>query len=326
MNGCDPNRAPSFLDNEPGANEHAGGPDDSDLRWASTPANWSPSLMDFGVGDAIPAPLPDAESWAVADSEIQATQDLFALEIRAEIIEQRASGHALRRGDIETIAAGRSRGNHDIVVGRDRVRVNGKLREHTGGDFSVRASHVETTVDGNVDVDVKQDYALRIAGNLKDAWHGGMTTAAANVGDFVYGVGFRCSAPLFASTAGVATRGFLAGYAAADGVLAEFCGTLFNRETGTSTHQAACAAHVGSLYIAERPGFLPMMRIATGVRNLVAGAGEDSQQAPADSAPPPAQEGSGTASVASSSTTISSGSTATTGTGASAGAASGAAP
>ena len=73
--------------------------------------------------------------------------EAFALEMRAESIEQLVGGDALRHGVSERIETGRSQTNADLVAGRDRVRVQGTLHEHTGHGLAEQAAHLHTTVD-----------------------------------------------------------------------------------------------------------------------------------------------------------------------------------
>ena len=99
-------------------------------------------------------PLPHAVAPAVtvtvpmSNPDFLPVDDAFAMELRAETIEQLVGGDALRRGVSERIEAGRSQTNADLVAGRDRVRVHGSLLEHTGHALAEQAAHLHTTVDG----------------------------------------------------------------------------------------------------------------------------------------------------------------------------------
>ena len=283
---------------------------DTDPLWASTPADWSSSLMDLGLDDTSTTPLPEAAAWSVHPSEFAPAEEGFALEIRAETIEQLAAGDALRRGDIERIEVGSSDSNTDAVGGRDRVKVNGELREHTRRSLSVDASHVETEVDGNLDIHVTTGGdAFRLLGNMRDQWKGGLTVVGTFVNDLAYGGCIRVGAPLGASVAGLMWRGLVPGMAGADGVLTEFYGLLVEREYGTTKHVANLVTFMGSLYIAERPGFFPLLRVVTGVRNLTSAAGGGEEGGSDASSSSPETGESDSTSTAATSATIDSGST-----------------
>ena len=278
--------------------------------WASTPIEWSSSLMDLCLDDTCDTPLPDDSRWSVHPSEFVPTEEGFALEIRAETIEQLTSRYALRRGDVERMEVGSSDSNTDAVRGRDRVKVNGRLQEHTGGSLMVDASNVEFEVDGNVDIHAtRESDSVRILGNMRDQWKGGLTQIGSTVGDLAYGGCIRVCAPLGANVAGLLYRGMMPAMAGADGVLSELGGLLVEREYGATKHRAMVAVFMGSLYIAERPGFLPLMRIVTGVRNLTSAAAGGEEDGSNASSPPPETEGSDSTSTAATSATINSGST-----------------
>ena len=278
--------------------------------WASMPVEWSSSLMDLGLDDTSNTPLPEAAGWSVHPSEFAPAEEGFALEMRAETIEQLTSRNSLRRGDVERIEVGSSDSNTDAVRGRDRVTVNGRLREHTGRSLMVDASHVEFEVDGNVDIHVtKESDAVRILGNMRDQWKGGLTQTGPAISDFAHGGCIRVCAPFGASVAGLLYRGLVPGATGADGVLTELCGMLVDREYGATKHMAKLVTFMGSLYIAERPGFAPLFRVATGVRNLTSAAGGGREGGSDASSSSPETGCSDSTSTAATSATIDSGST-----------------
>ena len=73
--------------------------------------------------DPLPVFVPPSVTDPVSNLDFPPVDDAFALEMRAETIEQLVGGDALRRGESERIEAGRSQTNADLVAGRDRVRV-----------------------------------------------------------------------------------------------------------------------------------------------------------------------------------------------------------
>ena len=277
--------------------------------WASTPVKWPTSLMDLGLDDIGNTPLPEVLEWSVHPSEFAPTEEGFSLEMRAETIEQLTLRYALRRGDVERIEVGSSDSNTDAVRGRDHVEVNGKLREHTGRGLMVDASHVEFEVDGNLDIHATQESdSIRVLGNMRDQCKGGLTHFGSTVGELAYGGCIRVTAPFGASVAGVLSRGMAPGMTGADGLLTEFCGLLFEREYGPTKHVAKLVTFMGSVYIAERPGFVPLMRIVTGVRNLTSPTGGGAEGG-SDSSSSTETGGGDSTSTDATSATISSGST-----------------
>ena len=75
------------------------------------------------------------------------------------------------------------------------------------------------------------------------------------------------------------------GTCAADGILLDLAGTLYEREYGPSVHGALVARHSGTVVTTMKTGFRPLMKTAIGVRNLIPGGGGGGGEA---SASPPA--------------------------------------
>ena len=61
------------------------------------------------------------------------------------------------------------------------------------------------------------------------------------------------------------------GTCTADAVLMESSATHYEREYGPGVHAAELAVYTGSLYQSNRSSFRPLMRVKSGVRNLIAG-------------------------------------------------------
>ena len=116
----------------------------------------------------LPVFVPPSVTDPVSNLDFPPVDDAFALELRAETIEQLVGGDALRRGESERIEAGRSQTNADLVAGRDRVRVHGSLHEHAGHARAEQAAHLHATVDGALDVHAASEDTVLLAGHMRD--------------------------------------------------------------------------------------------------------------------------------------------------------------
>ena len=183
-----------------------------------------------------PAPLPHAVAPSVTDPvsnlDFPPVDDAFALEMRAESIEQLAGGDALRRGASERIEVGRSQTNADLVAGRDRVRVQGTLHEHAGHARAEQVAHLHTTVDGRLDVHAGSEDTVLLAGHMRELWDGGAAIVAAMTDDTVAGGGIRVTTPLDLWVHGLMGVEERIGTCAADAVLLEGSATHYEREYG----------------------------------------------------------------------------------------------
>ena len=242
---------------------------------ASTPAlvpGMSPEALVLGQA-TLPVFVPPSVTDPVSNLDFLPVDDAFALEMRAQSIEQLAGGDALRRGESERIEAGRSQANADLVAGRDRVRVQGTLHEHTGHRLAEQAAHLHTTVDGVLDVHAGSEDTVLLAGHMRELWDGGAAIVAAMTDDTVAGGGIRVTTLLdlwVHAVMGVEER---IGTCTTDAVLLELGATHYEREYGPGAHAAGLAAYTGSLYQSSRSTFRPLMRVSSGVRNLTAGGG-----------------------------------------------------
>ena len=246
----------------------------------------------FPPADPLPYGVAPAVTDPVSYPDFLPVDDAFALEMRAESIEQLAGGDALRRGECERIEAGRSHTNADLVAGRDRVRVHGSLHEHTGHGLAEQAAHLHTTVDGRLDVHAASEDTVLLAGHMSDLWDGGTAIVAAMTDDTAAGGGIRVTTPLDLWVHGLMGVEERIGTCTADAVLTESSATHYEREYGPGVHAAGLAVYTGSLYQSSRSSFQPLMRVSSGVRNLIAGSGggdggEDGRGASAPGASPP---------------------------------------
>ena len=157
-------------------------------------------------------------------------------------IEQLVGGDALRRGESERIEAGRSQTNADLVAGRDRVHVQGRLHEHTGHGFAEQAAHLHTTVDGTLDVHAGSEDTVLLAGHMSDLRDGFAAIVAAMTDDTAAGGGIRVTVPLDLWVHGLTGVEERIGTCTADAVLMESSGTPYEREYGT---RGACGGARG---------------------------------------------------------------------------------
>ena len=257
----------------------------SDYDWAGNSVPWDPELPIFEPSHNL---LLEVGTWTVPYCDFTPPAGPFALEMRAETIEQLAGGDALRRGESERIEAGRSQTNADLVAGRDRVRVQGTLREHTGHGLAEQTAHLHTTVDGRLDVHAASEDTVLLAGHMRDLWDGGTAIVAAVTDDLVAGGGVRVTAPLDLWMHGLMGVEERIGTCTADAVLLEMSATHYEREYGPGAHVAGLASYTGSLYQSNRSTFRALMRISSGVRNLIAGGGRGGAGGAPDASPPPA--------------------------------------
>ena len=262
----------------------------------------------FPPADPLSVFVPQSVTDPVSNLDFLPVDDAFALEMRSETIEQLVGGDALRRGESERIEAGRSQTNADLVAGRDRVRVHGSLHEHTGHGLAEQAAHLHTTVDGTLDVHAASEDTVLLAGHMSDLWDGGAAIVAAMTDDTVAGGGIRVTTPLDLWVHGLMGVEERIGTCTADAVLMESSATHYEREYGPGVHAAGLAVYTGSLYQSSRSTFRPLMRVSSGVRNLIAGgdgggAGRDAGAGDAPGAsPPPAPARTGAAAESASAT------------------------
>ena len=251
--------------------------------------------------DPLPAFVPPTVTDPVSNLDFLPVDDAFALELRSETIEQLVGGDALRRGESERIEAGRSQTNADRVAGRDRVRVQDTLHEHTGHGLAEVAAHLHTTVDGTLDIHAGNEDTVLLAGHMRDLWDGGTAIVAAMSDDTAAGGGIRVTTPLDLWVHGLMGMEERIGTCTTDAVLMESGATHYEREYGPGVHAAGLAVYTGSLYQSSRSTFRPLMRVSSGVRNLIAagggggGDGDGGAGSLAAASPPPVQAHTGAA-------------------------------
>ena len=201
---------------------------------------------------------------------------------------------AQRTGKLDRTEVGVSDANRDVVAGRDEVEIDGMLEEHTGHGLVHVADDVEMNVGGPLRMHAHLEDNIIMAGVMRDEWSGGTFITAAMSDDMAAGLGIRCTAPLDVWVHGLVGMEERPGTCAADGLLFELAGTLYEREYGPSAHVAVVARHSGTVVTTMKTGFRPLMKTAIGVRNLIPGGGGGGGGASASPpAAPPAPGGGG---------------------------------
>ena len=248
---------------------------------------WAPLLgmLDSTEREASPGELPF--------SPVEGAERAHALELRAESMLHYAERGALRTGTLDRTEVGDSDDNRDVVAGRDAVEVDGMLDEHTGHGLVVVADDVEVNVGGPLTMHAHLEDNIIMAGVMRDEFAGGTLVTAAMSDDMAAGLGLRCTAPLDVWAHGLVGMEERPGTCAADGLLLELAGTLYEREYGPSAHVAAVARFQGTVATTMKTGFRPLMKVALGVRNLIPGGsgGGGSADASPPAAPPAAGDG-----------------------------------
>ena len=216
--------------------------------------------------------------------------ELFILEARAESMTVFSAGDAVRHGELDSVQIGDAQ-SADMVSGEEKATISGKLRERTGGDLHHIAGKVETTIGGRMSITAGFEDSILLGGTMTDTWAGPTLILAVMSDDLCAGGGARVTTAVdlwLNNLTGMEER---PGTAAADGVLVEGYGTLFEREYGPSAYAVGSGIWSGTTYVTTKSGVRPLMRVAAGVRNLVPGAGAAAgEQAPPS--PPPAPTGS----------------------------------
>ena len=223
-------------------------------------------------------------------------EEVHALELRSESMLHYSERGALRTGALDRTEVGHGDDNREVVVGRDQVAVDGMLDEHTGHGLVHIADEVEMNVGGSMRVQAHLEENIIMAGLMRDEFAGGTFISAAMSDDMAAGLGLRCTAPLDMWVHGLVGMEERPGTCAADGLLFELAGTLYEREYGPSGHVAAVARHSGTVATTMKTGFRPLFKTALGVRNLIPGGGGGGGSA--DASPPAAPPAGGEAGAA----------------------------
>ena len=275
----------------------AGGADGHGLGFRASSGDSGDPGVDLSPWAPLLGMLESTESEASPDdgpfTPGEGVEQAHALELRAESMLQYGARGAVRTGALDRTEVGTSDDNRDVVAGRDQVEVDGMLQEHTGQGLVHVADEVEMNVGGPLTKHAHLEDNIIMAGVMRDEFAGGTFITAAMSDDMAAGVGLRCTAPLDVWVHGLAAMEERPGTCAADGLLLELAGTLYEREYGPSAHVAAVARLQGTVATTMRTGFRPLMKVALGVRNLIPGGGGGG--AGADASPPAAAPGGGEA-------------------------------
>ena len=206
-------------------------------------------------------------------SPSEGVERAHALELRAESMLQYAERGAQRTGELDRTEVGLSDDNRDVVAGRDQAEIDGMLEEHTGHGLVHVADDVEMNVGGSLRMHAHLEDNIIMSGVMRDEFAGGAFIAAAMSDDMAAVLGLRCTAPLDVWVHGLVGMEERPGTCAADGILNELAGTLYEREFGPSAHAALVARHSGTVVTTMKTRFRPLMNTALGVRNLIPGGG-----------------------------------------------------
>ena len=237
----------------------------------------------------------------------EGAEGAHALELRAESMLQYAERGAQRTGELDRTEVGVSDDNRDVVAGRDDVEIDGMLEEHTGHGLVHVADEVEMNVGGRLRMHAHLEENIIMAGVMRDEFAGGTFVTAAMSDDMAAGLGLRCTAPLDVWVHGLVGMEERPGTCAADGILFEIAGTLYEREYGPSAHVALVARHQSTVVTTMKTGFRPLMKVALGVRNLIPGGGGGGGNASASPPAAPPAPGGGEAAGAATLTAAESG-------------------
>ena len=160
----------------------------------------------------------------------EGVKEAHALELRAESMLLYSERGAERTGKLDRTEVGISDANRDVVAGRDEVEIDGMLEEHTGHGLVHVADDVEINVGGRLRMHAHLEDNIIMGGVMRDEWSGGTFVTAAMSDDMAAGLGLRCTAPLDVWVHGLVGMEERPGTCAADGILSEFAGTLYERE------------------------------------------------------------------------------------------------
>ena len=265
----------------------AGDTGEHELSFRATSEDYGEPDVDLSPWAPLLGMLDSTESEASPDDRsFTPTEGAHALELRAESMLLYAERGAQRTGELDRTEVGVSDDNRDVVAGRDDVEIDGMLEEHTGHGLVHIADDVEMNVGGRLRMHAHLEDNIIMAGVMRDEFAGGTFVTAAMSDDMAAGLGLRCTAPLDVWVHGLVGMEERPGTCAADGILFEIAGTLYEREYGPSAHVALVARHQSTVVTTMKTGFRPLMKTAIGVRNLIPGGGGGAASASPPTAPP----------------------------------------
>lgn len=233
-----------------------------------------------------PADTEDLDEEEEAGHDTIDPELVLATDIRAERIQHMVIGGAARVGLSDETVLSKGWGHYDILAGKETIEVEQTLNEHVGRESITTLKRSETTIEGRMNIRSPYEDGIMLGGTMTDIWTGGTLSMSAMSDDMCIGGGARITAPVdlwMQALIGMEER---PGTCAADGIMSELYGTLFEREYGSSTHTCGVVSFIGAAYQTQALGFWPMMKTAMGIKNTLpggaGGGGEAAVTPPAD--------------------------------------------
>ena len=249
-------------------------------------------------------PLDDAPVYSI---ESEPDPGGYASELRAQNIGVYSYADALRRGDRDFVEVGYAGGSiSESVSGVDSADISGKLWEYTGHEVRRVGRRMEFECLGPGTTRATHEDTIMLSGDLNDTSDKATIILSVMSDDMFGGVGVRTTGGVDLWLHGLYGAEERPGTAAADVLVCDLAGTLYEREYGPSFHASALAVYNGTVVQCQAVGFRPLMKFAFGVRNIVSG-GSGGGAEPGVAAPPPvggAAAGATTATTAATATVL----------------------
>ena len=202
-------------------------------------------------------------------AEAALVQERYAIETRAQMLRLVSADAAVRRGESDRFEVGRATSS-DAVDGAESLGIGGDLVERLRSR-AVDAMRLETRLHGGLAMRSGTDMTL-LGGAMAETHAGPVLVAAGMSDELIIGGGIRVAGGDL-RLAGLLGGEERIGTAQADAALVEAYATHFEREYGNGHHVAGFARFSGAVLATAASGFRPLFKVASGVRNLAAGAG-----------------------------------------------------
>ena len=201
-------------------------------------------------------------------AEAALVQERYAIETRAQMLRLVSADAAVRRGESDRFEVGRATSS-DAVDGAESLGIGGDLVERLRSR-AVDAMRLETRLHGGLAMRSGTDMTL-LGGAMAETHAGPVLVAAGMSDELIIGGGIRVAGGDL-RLAGLLGGEERIGTAQADAALVEAYATHFEREYGNGHHVAGFARFSGAVLATAASGFRPLFKVASGVRNLAAGA------------------------------------------------------